>query len=238
MADTLDPDIAARLQGAAVPTLVSTLYRKGYANTMLRRVKPRGGLALPMVGTAFTLRTIAIREDRRAAIEAGELANLHPEAMRRVAPGQVLLCDAGGETETALLGDIITTSFQVRGVAGVVTDGSVSDGAAIADIALPVFARGDAATTFLSHRHIVELEVPVECAGVPVFPGDVLVGDRNGVVCIPRHEAAEVAAIAFERDRFEAFLIERVAAGGTLAGTYPPDGETKAAYEAWLKARH
>ncbi|TVQ39391.1 MAG: ribonuclease activity regulator RraA [Geminicoccaceae bacterium] len=233
----LDPDLLERLRGTTVPTLVSTLYRKGYANTMLRGVKPQGPLALPMVGTAFTLRTVAMREDQRLAIEAGTVPNLHPAAMEQVGAGEVLVCGAAGVTDTALLGDILSTAFMVRGVAGVVTDGSVSDGAAIAQIPLPVFARGDAATTFLSHRHIVELNVPIDCAGVPVFPGDVLVGDENGVVCIPRHEAQTVAEIAAEREIFESFVLERVRAGIPLAGTYPPDEATQAAYRAWLSAR-
>lgn len=233
----LAAELVATLEATAVPTLVSTLYRKGYGKTMLQGPKPRGAQALPMVGVAFTMRTVAMREDQRRAIETGSLPNLHAEAMQRVAPGEVLVCGAGGEIGTALLGDILTTSFMVRGVAGVVTDGSVSDGAAIANIALPVFDRGDAATTFLSHRHVIELEVPIDCAGVVVFPGDVLVGDANGVVCIPRHEVEEVAAIAAERERFEAFLIERVRGGAGLAGSYPPDAATQAAYREWLKTR-
>ena len=233
----LDTGLRGLLARAAVPTLVSTLHRMGISNTLIRGVRPIARTEPRMVGTACTMRTIPMREDHREAIAAGRLANLQARAFETVRAGEVLVCAAEGVTETALLGDIITTSFLVRGVAGIVVDGSVSDRAAIATIGLPVYCAGDAALPFVSHRHVIELQVAVGCGGVPVFPGDVLVGDANGVVCIPRDKAAEVARIAADRETFEAFLVERIRAGAPLAGSYPPDAATTAAYEAWLKAR-
>jgi regulator of RNase E activity RraA len=235
---TLDEALRAKLLAAAVPTLVSTLFRMGFANTFLRNPKALNPASPRMVGTAFTMRTIAMREDVREAIADGRMANLQARAFDRIGPGQVLVCGAEGMRETALLGDVISTSFLVHGVAGVVVDGSVSDGAAIGALDLPVYCLGDAALPFTSHRHVVELEVPISCDGVPVMPGDVLVGDANGVVCIPQDKAQEVAEIAAERELMETFVVERVRAGAPLAGTYPPDEATRRAYQAWLNARN
>lgn len=233
----LDEALVTKLETAAVPTLVSTLFRMGFANTFLRGPTALNLAAQKMVGTAYTLRTIAMREDMRAAITDGRLPNLQGRAFDDIAPGQVLICGAEGVTETALLGDIISTSFMVRGIAGIVVDGSVSDGAAISQLDLPVYCMGDAALPFTSHRHVVELNVPITCAGVPIMPDDILVGDANGVVCIPTEKAEEVAEIAAERELLEAFVVERVRDGEPLAGTYPPNDATKAAYQAWLKNR-
>lgn len=235
--DTLDGAVRAKLLSAAVPTLVSTLFRMGFANTFLRNPKALNPAAPRMVGTAYTMRTIAMREDFRVAIADGRMANLQARAFDEIRAGQVLVCGAEGVRETALLSDIISTSFLVRGIAGVVVDGSVSDGAAIGALDLPVYCLGDAALPFTSHRHVVELEVPISCDGVPVMPGDVLVGDANGVVCILQDKPAEVAEIAAERELMETFVVERVRAGAPLAGTYPPDEATRRAYQAWLSAR-
>jgi regulator of RNase E activity RraA len=237
MTTTLSEDVRSRLASAAVPTVVSTLFRMGFARTFLSNVRPLSGHDRRMVGTAYTMRTIAMREDLRDRIATAELPNLHAQAFDEVASGEVLICGAEGVKETALLGDIICTSFMVRGVAGVVIDGSVSDRAAIAQLDLPVYCQGDAAFPFTSHRHVVDLNVPISCDGVPIMPGDVLLGDANGVVCIPREKADEVAEIAAERELLETFVVERVRAGAPLAGTYPPDEATKAAYQAWREAR-
>lgn len=237
MRKALSQDVRAKLASAAVPTVVSTLFRMGFARTFLAHVAPLSAFEGRMVGTAYTMRTIVVREDLRERIAAGDLPNLQAEAFDAVAPGEVLICGAEGVRETALLGDIISTSFMVRGVAGVVVDGSVSDRAAIATLDLPVYCLGDAALPFTSHRHVVELNVPISCDGVPIMPGDVLLGDANGVVCIPRDKAEEVAEIAAERELLETFVVEQVRGGAPLAGTYPPDEATKQAYQAWRAAR-
>ena len=232
MPHTIEVETRAMLEACSVPSVVSTLFRMGFQNVFLRGVRPFVAEAPVMVGTAMTMRTIPIREDMRAAIQSGEAENLQAKAFNETAAGEVLVCEAGGVTETALLGDMVSTAFQVRGVAGIVLDGSVNDRAAIEGIGLPVFAAGDASLPFTSHRHITDLNVPIGCGGVAIFPGDVMVGDRNGVAAIPRAIAAEVAKKAHERERLEAFCAERLRAGAPLAGTYPPDEATVAAFRA------
>jgi regulator of RNase E activity RraA len=144
----------------------------------------------------------------------------------------VLVCEAAGVTETSLLGDMVTTAFKVRGVAGIVLDGGVNDRAAIEEIGFPVYAMGDASLPFTSHRHIIALNEPIGCGGVAIFPGDMMIGDRNGVAAIPIGVLAEVAEKALYREELEAFCAARLRDGAPIAGTYPPDAETVAAFEA------
>ena len=147
--------------------------------------------------------------------------------------GEVLVVGMGGETRTAFMGDIMTTHLLAKGAAGAVLDGAVSDAAAISGIPFPVFCTGNAATPLTSHRIVVELDCPIDCAGVPVLPGDVIMGDANGVVAIPGQIASELAETCAERELLEEFVIERVRGGAPLAGTYPPDEATLAAFRDW-----
>lgn len=226
-----------QLSACSVPAVVSTLYRLGYQNVFLRGVKPLAPGAPVMVGPALTLRTIPIREDTRRAIAEGTAENLQAKAFNEIASGEVLVCEAGGVTATALLGDMVATSFKVRGVAGIVVDGGVNDRAAIAAIGLPVYAMGDASLPFTSHRHITELNAPIGCGGVAVFPGDVMIGDQNGVAAIPASLVEEVAEKAHERELLEAFCAERLRQGAPLSTTYPPDEATVAAFHASRRGR-
>ncbi len=233
----LAPALAALLRETSVPAVVSTLYRMGYQNVFLRGVRALSPGAPTMVGTAYTMRTIPMREDQRTAIEAGAGDNLQKRAFEGVAAGEVLVCEAAGVTETALLGDMVATAFKVRGVAGIVVDGAVNDRAAIEDLAFPVYAAGDASLPFTSHRHVTALNEPIGCGGVAIFPGDVLIGDRNGVAAIPLAVAQEVAKAAHRREKLEAFCAARLREGAPLAGTYPPDEATVAAFDATAAGR-
>jgi regulator of RNase E activity RraA len=232
----LSDEIKRQLSGVAVPTVVSILYRKGLRGMMMQAPKPLNPSACRFLGTAFTVRTIPVREDLVEATTRGERPNLQAEAVARVAAGDVLVVAMEGETRTAFMGDIMTTHFLTKGVAGVVLDGGVSDAAAISTIPLPVFCCGTAGTPVTSHRLVVELQAPVGCAGVPVFPGDVVMGDANGVVCIPAHLVAEVAATAAERERFEEWVIAQARTGRPLAGLYPANEATMREYEAFRAA--
>ncbi len=232
-----DPAIRDLLLRAAVPTVVSLLWRKGYKNTFMFGPKPLNPNAVKFAGPAFTVRTIPVREDLVEAQNAGTRPNLQSRSVADIQPGQVLAVAMDGETRTAFMGDIMTTHLLVKGAAGVVLDGGVSDAAAIAAIPLPLFCTGNAATPVTSHRFVIDLNVPVGIAGVPVLPGDVLMGDGNGVVVIPAHLVAEIAAAAAERELLEEFVVGKVREGRPLAGTYPPDAATQAEYEIWRKAR-
>ncbi len=234
MAETTGLNEATRekLLAVAVPTLVSTLYRKGLRNTMLFGPRPLNPNAMKFAGPAFTVRTLPTREDLVEAQGSGERPNLQGEASARLGAGEVLVVAMGGETRTAFMGDIMATHFMTKGAAGCVLDGGVSDAYAISRMDFPLFCMGAAGTPVTSHRMVIDLQTPVECAGVTVFPGDIIVGDGNGLVCIPAHLADEVAATAHEREQLEEWVIARVAEGRPLAGTYPPNEATLAEYRA------
>jgi regulator of RNase E activity RraA len=227
----------ATLLRAAVPTVVSLLWRKGFKNTFMFGPRPLNPSATRFAGAAFTVRTIPVREDLVEAQNSGARPNLQGRSVADIGPGEVLAVAMDGETRTAFMGDIMTTHLLVKGCAGVVLDGGVSDAAAIASIPLPLFCTGNAATPVTSHRFVIDLNVPVGIAGVPVMPGDVLMGDSNGVVAIPFHLVEEIAEAASEREILEEFVVGRVRQGAPLAGTYPPNEATLAEYAAWRKAR-
>ena len=234
---TLSSETHAALMRAAVPTVVSLLFRRGFRNTFMFGPRPLNPNAVKFAGPAFTVRTIPVREDLVEAQAAGTRPNLQSRSVADIAPGQVLAVAMEGETRTAFMGDIMTTHLLVRGVAGIVLDGGVSDAAAIGGIPLPLFCMGNAATPVTSHRFVIDLNVPVGIAGVPVMPGDVLMGDANGVVAIPAAVVDEIAVAAAERELLEEFVVGRVREGVPLAGTYPPNEATLAAFEDWRKGR-
>ena len=233
----LDPAIRAKLEHVSVPTVVSLLWRRGFRNTLLFGPKPLNPAAVSFVGTAYTVRTIPVREDLLEAQTRGERPNLQNQAVAEIGAGEVLMVAMDGETRTAFMGDIMTTHMMVKGVSGVVLDGAVSDAAAIAAIGLPVFCTGNAAIPVTSHRFVIELNGPIGVAGVPVLPGDVIMGDANGVVAVPAHMAAEIAEAGTERELLESFVIRKIRTGAPLAGTYPPDAATQAEYAAWKNTR-
>jgi len=227
-----------RLSKVSTATLCTALFKRGFRNVYIQGIKllsqPKGG---NLVGPAFTMRSIPAREDLDQ-ISAFDDPN-HPQrkAIESVPPGHVLVLDCRQEKRVASGGEILTTRLKVRGAAGLVSDGPVRDSGAIAALDFPVYCAGGSAPLNLIHHHAIDLDVPIGCGGVAVYPGDVIVGDDEGVAVIPRHLADEVAADAEQQEAMEAFILERIQGGAALPGTYPPNAATRAAYEAWRKSR-
>ncbi len=188
-----------------------------------------------MVGTAFTLRYIPAREDIDVLSVFQDRQHPQRKAVETVGPGEVLVMDCRGKGRAASLGGILGTRLLRRGAAGVVTDGSVRDSSTFATLDLPAYSAGVSATTNLVQHHAVDLQVPIGCAEVPVYPGDVMVGDSEGVVCLPRTLAREVARDAVAQEHLEEFVQAEIEAGAALPGVYPPDSETRARYAAWAE---
>jgi regulator of RNase E activity RraA len=234
----LNPDTLERLRHVSTATLCTQLYKRGFRNVYLQGISrlttPSGG---NLVGPAFTMRNIPSREDldQISAFDNPE----HPQrkAIESVPPGHVLVLDCRGEKRAASGGEILTTRLKVRGAAGLVSDGPIRDSGAIRQMDFPVYCAGGSAPLNLLYHHAIDLNVPIGCGGVAVYPGDVIVGDDEGVVVIPRHLADEVAEQAVEQEKMEVFILERVQGGARLPGTYPPNAETKAAFEVWRKER-
>ena len=234
----LDPGTLDKLRGVSTATLCTQLFKRGFRNVFLQGVHrlttPSGG---NLVGPAFTMRNIPAREDLDQISAFDNPGHPQRKAIESVPPGHVLVIDCRGEKRVASGGEILTTRLKVRGAAGLVSDGPVRDSGEIARLDFPVYSAGGSAPLNLIHHHAIDLDVPIGCGGVAVYPGDVIVGDTEGVVVIPRALADEVAADAHEQEKLEAFILERIRNGAALPGTYPPNAQTKAAYEAWRKER-
>jgi len=231
--DPIEPQVLEDLARASTATITTQLFQRGFRNTFLNGIRPLNPYAAQFVGEAVTLRSIPAREDLDV-VSAFQDPN-HPQrkAIETVGPGQVLVMDCRGDLRAANGGGILTTRAMKRGAVGIVSDGAFRDSPEIGRMNFPVFAAGASATISLAVHHAVDINVPIGCAGVPVFPGDILVGDEEGVVVIPRHLAAEIAAPAADQEAFEAFILQKVEAGATLPGTYPANAETKAEYETY-----
>ncbi|MBV8889797.1 MAG: ribonuclease activity regulator RraA [Alphaproteobacteria bacterium] len=218
------------LQQASVATLATQLLKRGLRNTVMAGPAPLAAPAQPMVGEAFTLRYIPAREDIDDIAALGDREHPQRKAIETVPPGQVLVVDCRGERGTAAIGAILAVRLRVRGVAGLVADGGVRDAAEAAGTGLPIFCLGAAAPANVTRHHAADFGRPIACGGVAVYPGDIIVGDGDGVVVVPAHLADEIAAPAAEQERLEAFLFREIAGGAPLFGTYPPDADTMARY--------
>lgn len=217
------------LKQVSTATISTQLLSRGLRNTFLHGIKPLTGHR--MAGPAFTLRYIPAREDIDVLAVYQDYDHPQRKAVETVPPGHVLVMDCRRQGRAASAGGILATRLQVRGAAGLVTDGTLRDTPEIAKLAaLPVYAAGASPLTNLAQHHAVDLDVPIGCAEVAVYPGDIMVGDAEGVVCVPRHLAQEVAEAAHEQERLEAFLQQEIAAGKPLRGTYPPDEATRERY--------
>jgi regulator of RNase E activity RraA len=190
-----------------------------------------------MVGPAFTLRNIPAREDLDRMEVLADPEHPQRKSIETVPPGSVLIVDCRGDARAASAGGILLTRLEVRGVAGFVSDGCVRDTPEIADMAFPVFCAGGSAPLNLVRHHAADTQRPIACGGVAVYPGDVIVGDGEGVVVIPRHLTEEVAADAAEQESLEEFVLQEIRSGKALPGVYPPNDATRARYAQWRRKR-
>ena len=233
----LHPDTMDWLRQASTATITTQLFQRGLRNVFLNGLAPLNPEHCAFVGEAFTLRNIPMREDLDTLDIFKDPETPQRKAVETVGPGQVLVQDCRGDTRGSSGGNILTTRMRMRGAVAVVTDGSMRDSPDIAKQPFPVFTKGRSASLNLTVHHAVDMNVPIACAGVPVFPGDIIVGDEEGVVVIPRHLADEVARPAAEQEDLERFILEKVEGGASLPGTYPPNDETRAEYERWKAER-
>jgi regulator of RNase E activity RraA len=235
--DPITDDIRALLRKCSVATLSTQLFKRGLRNTVLQGIRVLSQGPETMVGEAFTLRYIPAREDLDHVGVFTDPNHPQRKAIEAVPPGHVFVCDCRRDASAASAGSILLTRLKVRGVAGFVSDGGLRDSPEIAGLGFPVYFGGPAPQLNLSRHHAVDMNVPIACGSVAVFPGDVLVGDGEGVIVIPRHLAKEVAADAADQEHLEEFVIEEVRKGAPVIGTYPPKEAALARYQEWLK-RH
>jgi len=220
-------------------TLSSQLRKRGFNSVTLDRLhatKP----GAKMAGFARTLRFVPFREDLFAqyggTLPGGGL-NAQKRAVEQVRPGEVLVIEARGDPTAGTVGDILALRAQVRGAAGIVTDGAIRDSQPLHAMELPVYY-GATHPAVLGRRHVPwEVNGVIACAGVTVTPGDIIAGDGDGVIVIPAHLAMEVAQDAAEQELQEEFATEMVAKGESVDGLYPLGKRWQPAYEAWRAGR-
>jgi 5-oxopent-3-ene-1,2,5-tricarboxylate decarboxylase / 2-hydroxyhepta-2,4-diene-1,7-dioate isomerase len=232
---TLSTDADAALRRVSTATLTVQLAKRGVANTFLAGLRPARP-DLRMVGYAHTLRYGALREDVRNARNGSEDAQ--KLAIETVSPGDVLIMEARGEAGAGTIGDILAARVLARGGAGIVTDGGVRDSPAVRDLGIPTyFLTPNAASLWLRHVPL-DMDIPITCAGTLVMPGDVIVGDAEGVVVLPAALTEEIAHDALVQEDREAWALERVQAGESIRGVYPIAPERQAEYERWHATRN
>ena len=223
--------ILAGLCEVSTATLAALLRKRGLNGLTLdglRSTRPGARMA----GYARTVRYLPLREDLSAAYGGG--MNAQRRAIEEIRPGEVLVIEARGDPTAGTIGDILGLRAQVRGAVGIVTDGAIRDSVALAGLEIPVY-HAAVHPAVLGRRHVPwETGVAVACAGVTVQPGDILVGDADGVVVLPPGIAAEVLADAREQERQEEFIASRVALGDPLDGLHPLSDARRPDYEAWL----
>jgi regulator of RNase E activity RraA len=237
MSAALKTENREKLKQVSTATLTTCLFKRGFRNLFIQDVHLINPKAPRMVGEACTLRYIPAREDLDvlAAYESFE----HPQrkAVESCPAGQVLVMDSRKDPRGASAGDILLTRLMVRGVAGVVTDGGFRDTPTIATLDFPVYHNRPSAPTGPIYHHAVDINQPIACGDAPVYPGDIVVGDGEGVVVIPAHLGNEVAEEAFEMTAYEDFVEEQVRGGRRIFGIYPATAESRAEFQTWRAAR-
>lgn len=222
-----------KLKAVSTATICTALYKRGLRNQMIQGVLPLGE-AGPMVGEAFTLRYMPAREDRNPVSVFQDPEHPQRKAVEDCPPGAVMVIDSRKDPRAASAGSILVTRMMVRGCAGLVSDGGFRDSPEIAKMAIPVYHARPSAPTNLTCHEAIGINEPIGCGDAPVFPGDVVVGDGEGVVVIPAGIADDIADEATEMTVFEDFVTERVQAGDSIIGLYPATREeTQAAFAAW-----
>lgn len=175
MSTTLDSSLRDRLAKIHTGSLSDALGSLGVLAAPVRAITP----GVRLVGPAFTVKCYP-----------GSIITVH-KALMEAPPGVVLVVDDEGDTRGAIWGEVMTHQAQRQGILGLVTDGPVRDTAEIAALGFPVFA-GCVTPRVGTNRRVGLTQVPISCAGVVVHPEDIVVADADGVVILPRDQAASV----------------------------------------------
>jgi regulator of RNase E activity RraA len=232
--NTLKPETREKLKSVSTATIATCLFKRGLRNQFIQNVKPLKLGKPTMVGEAFTLRYIPAREDLNPISVFKNPKHPQREAVETCPQGAVLVIDSRKNARAASAGSILVTRLMVRGCAGIVTDGGFRDSAEIANLNFSSYHQLPSAPTNLTLHQAIDINVPIGCGDVAVFPGDVVVGDDDGVMVIPKEIADEVAHECVEMTLFENFVLEKVAEGQSIIGLYPPTNEdTLKAFNIW-----
>lgn len=224
------------LMRVGTSTLAGALFRRGLRNVVMQDVAPMRSDLPRLVGPAYTMRFIPAREDKDAPGAPGRQP-IQRQAMEECPPGHALVVDARGDARAASAGDLFVGRLKARGCAGIVTDGGLRDTDGIHKVGLAAYCRQPSSPPSPVAHHPTDLNLPIGCGGVAVYPGDIIVGDRDAVIVIPPEIVDEVAQEALATTLYDEFAEEEVARGRSLVGLFPIAGdEAKRDFEAWKAA--
>jgi regulator of RNase E activity RraA len=218
---TLSTKTRQQLKHVSVATLCTALFKRGFRNQFIQDVHPLNATHENMVGEAFTLRYIPAREDLNQLSVFQDRSHPQRKAIEECPPDAVMVIDSRKDPRAASAGSILVTRLMMRGCAGIVTDGGFRDAPEIAKLAIPAYHNRPSAPTNLTRHQAMDINVPIGCGDAPVFPGDIIVGDGEGVVVIPLHIVDEIAHEATEMTAFEDFVTEEVKNNRSILGLYP-----------------
>jgi regulator of RNase E activity RraA len=238
---TLSTDTRDKLKTVSTATLCTALFKRGLRNQFIQDVRPVNtdltAKQPNMVGEAFTLRYIPAREDLNPITVFQDRTHPQRVAVEQCPPGAVMVFDSRKDARAASAGSILISRLMVRGCAGAVTDGGFRDSPEIAAFPFPCYHQRPSAPTNLTLHQALDINVPIGCGDVAVWPGDVMVGDKEGVIVIPAKMADEIAAEAVEMTAFEDFVTAQVLQGRSILGLYPPtDEQSRTDFAAWRAA--
>ena len=232
----LKEETRRRLMQVSTATLATLLFKRGLKNQFIQNVSRLSTHSENMVGPAFTLRYMPAREDRNGIEVFQNRQHPQRQAVEQCPSGAVMVIDSRKDARAASAGGILVSRLKERGVAGVVTDGGFRDSSEIATLGIGAYHQRPSAPTNLTLHEAIDINGPIGCGDAPVFPGDVIVGDADGVIVIPAEIADEVAMQAADMTVFEDFVMICVKQGKSILGLYPPtDPESVAAFDAWKK---
>jgi regulator of RNase E activity RraA len=226
----------ARLARCGAAMLANAVLKRGIRNSFLLGLAAVAPGQPALIGPAWTLRFIPAREDKDSMALYSRDDSMHRRAIEECPPGAVLVMSTGGDLSASCMGDMMALRLHVRGVLGVVTDGGFRDTPGIGGTGLPCFQRGPSGPATPIALSPVEFNVPVGCAGVAIYPNDIIVGDAEGVVAIPRHLVDEVASECDGVADYEAFVAAHIRCGRSIFGLFPATPDSRAEYEQWVAA--
>ena len=234
---TLASDLRDALAKVGTSTLTGVLNRRGLKSMTLFDVWPLRVEQPRLVGIAYTMRFIPSREDMDGP-NSKNRSMIQPQAMEECPPGHVLMIDSRGDSRAASAGDLYIGRLKARGAAGIVTDGGFRDTNGVFKTGLPAYHRRPSSPPSPIVHRPIDLQLPIACGGVAVYPGDIVVGDRDAVLVIPADIVEAVAEEALKNYEYEEWAEGEVRKGRSLKGLFPVQGDqAKADYEAWKASK-
>ena len=223
---------------SSVATISTALFKRGYRNQFIQGVSPLNPNLSNMVGYAFTVRYIPAREDLNTLDVFKNPEHPQRVAIEKCPKDHVLIFDSRKDARAASAGAILVTRLMVRGCAGVVTDGGFRDSAEIKNLEFPSYHTRPSSPTNLTLHQAIDINVPIGCGDVAVWPNDLVVGDQEGVIVIPNKIIEEVSEEVESMTVYEDYVMNKVKAGSTIKGLYPlTNEEQKNKFEYWINSK-